>query len=140
MQISDLSTPAALIERSTMEANAKAMAQRAHRLAVRLRPHVKTHKCVEIARLQVEDHFGGITVSTFAEAEFLEQRAFVTSHWRFHCARSASGRLIFPNEWMPFICSSTQSWRYHRWFPWPGIGKSGQVYFSRWIVDTGVPV
>ena len=44
MQISDLSTPAALIERSTMEANAKAMAQRAHRLAVRLRPHVKTHK------------------------------------------------------------------------------------------------
>ena len=76
MQISDLSTPAALIERSTIEANAKAMAQRAHRLAVRLRPHVKTHKCVEIARLQVEGHFGGITVSTFAEAEFFGAAGF----------------------------------------------------------------
>jgi tRNA-splicing ligase RtcB len=35
-----------------------------------LRPHVKTHKCVEAARLQVRGHFGGITVSTLAEANF----------------------------------------------------------------------
>ena len=76
VQISDLLTPAALIERSTMENNTTAMSDRAHRLGVRLRPHVKTHKCVDIARLQVEDHFGGITVSTLAEAKFFAAADF----------------------------------------------------------------
>jgi len=45
------------------------MAEKATRLGVRLRPHVKTHKCLEAARLQVRGHFGGITVSTLAEAQ-----------------------------------------------------------------------
>jgi D-serine deaminase-like pyridoxal phosphate-dependent protein len=53
------------------------MADHAHRLGVRLRPHVKTHKCVEAARLQVQDHFGGLTVSTLAEA-----RSFATADFR----------------------------------------------------------
>ena len=44
------------------------MAEKARRLGVRLRPHVKTHKCVEAARIQTADAFAGITVSTLAEA------------------------------------------------------------------------
>jgi D-serine deaminase-like pyridoxal phosphate-dependent protein len=50
------------------------MAKRARRLGVRLRPHVKTHKCVEIARLQAPD--GAITVSTLAEARFFADAGF----------------------------------------------------------------
>jgi D-serine deaminase-like pyridoxal phosphate-dependent protein len=76
MQISDLVTPAVLIDRFQVEQNTHHMAKRAHTLGVRLRPHVKTHKCVEIARLQVADHFGGITVSTFAEAKHFAAGGF----------------------------------------------------------------
>jgi D-serine deaminase-like pyridoxal phosphate-dependent protein len=68
MKLSELMTPCALVDLDRLEANAAAMAERAHRLGVRLRPHVKTHKCVEAARVQVEGHFGGIAVSTLAEA------------------------------------------------------------------------
>ena len=52
------------------------MAIKARHHGVRLRPHVKTHKCAEAARYQVEGHFGGITVSTLAEAEFFAQQGF----------------------------------------------------------------
>jgi len=45
------------------------MAEKAMRLGVRLRPHVKTHKCIEAARIQTDLHFGGVTVSTLAEAQ-----------------------------------------------------------------------
>jgi len=65
----DLPTPCAVIDLDRLESNTKRMIRRTHELGVHLRPHVKTHKCVEAARHQVGDHFGGITVSTLAEAE-----------------------------------------------------------------------
>lgn len=61
-------TPAALVEFTILDRNCSAMRERAARLAVALRPHVKTHKCVEIARLQHGGATGPITVSTMAEA------------------------------------------------------------------------
>ncbi len=67
--ITEISTPAALIDLRRLTANTAHMSKRAHTLGVQLRPHVKTHKCIEAARYQVEGHFGGITVSTLAEAE-----------------------------------------------------------------------
>lgn len=66
--IHELPTPCALVDLDRVEANTARMAARAHALGVKLRPHVKTHKCAEAARLQIRDHFGGITVSTLAEA------------------------------------------------------------------------
>ena len=68
MRIEDLETPSALIDFDRFKRNATRMADHAHELDVRLRPHVKTHKCVEAARIQIRGHFGGITVSTLAEA------------------------------------------------------------------------
>ncbi|MGD8440841.1 MAG: alanine racemase [Holophagae bacterium] len=68
MELTELMTPRALVDLDRVEANAAAMAERAHRFGVRLRPHVKTHKCLEAARIQTAGHFGGITVSTLAEA------------------------------------------------------------------------
>ncbi|MCA1608804.1 MAG: alanine racemase, partial [Acidobacteria bacterium] len=43
----------------------------AHRNSVRLRPHAKTHKCAEVARIQTKGHEGALTVSTLAEARGL---------------------------------------------------------------------
>jgi D-serine deaminase-like pyridoxal phosphate-dependent protein len=64
----ELPTPSALVDLDRFESNAQRMAKKALRLGVRLRPHVKTHKCVEAARIQTDLHFGGVTVSTLAEA------------------------------------------------------------------------
>ncbi len=72
----ELSTPVALVDRDRVEANTTAMSERVARLGARLRPHVKTHKCVEAARLQVRGHFGGLTVSTLAEARFFGEAGF----------------------------------------------------------------
>ena len=68
MRINTLSTPCALVDLDRLEHNATRMADHTLHLGVRLRPHVKTHKCVEAARIQTRGHFGGITVSTLAEA------------------------------------------------------------------------
>ncbi len=61
-------TPAALVDLEVVRRNVARMTERSRRLGVALRPHVKTHKCVELARLQTEGQPGGITVSTLAEA------------------------------------------------------------------------
>jgi D-serine deaminase-like pyridoxal phosphate-dependent protein len=68
MRLTELRTPCALVDLDRLEANARLMSEKAQQLGVRLRPHVKTHKCLEAARLQTDGHFGGITVSTLAEA------------------------------------------------------------------------
>ena len=68
------------------------MGERMRRLGVRLRPHVKTHKCVEAARLQVRGHFGGITVSTLAEAEFFAAAGFRDITYAFPLAIPAIAR------------------------------------------------
>jgi D-serine deaminase-like pyridoxal phosphate-dependent protein len=68
MKFSELKTPCALVDLDRFERNCVRMADRAQALGVRLRPHVKTHKCVAAARIQTRDQFGGITVSTLAEA------------------------------------------------------------------------
>ncbi|HEX8152080.1 MAG TPA: DSD1 family PLP-dependent enzyme, partial [Thermoanaerobaculia bacterium] len=44
--------------------------------AVGFRPHVKTHKAVEIGRVQHGGGIGPITVSTLAEAEFFADGGF----------------------------------------------------------------
>jgi D-serine deaminase-like pyridoxal phosphate-dependent protein len=66
--VDDLATPCAVVDLDRLERNCARMADRAGALGVTLRPHVKTHKCVEVARLQLGARSGGITVSTLAEA------------------------------------------------------------------------
>jgi D-serine deaminase-like pyridoxal phosphate-dependent protein len=76
MNLKELATPCALVNLDVVKANTAHMAERMKGMGVRLRPHVKTHKCVEAARLQVKGHFGGITVSTMAEANFFALAGF----------------------------------------------------------------
>ncbi len=72
----ELKTPVALVDLDKLEANTARMSERMHRAGVKLRPHVKTHKCVEAARFQIRGHFGGITVSTLAEARYFGRAGF----------------------------------------------------------------
>jgi D-serine deaminase-like pyridoxal phosphate-dependent protein len=69
MQIAELSTPAALIDASRMQRNIDRMQARMNNLGVSFRPHVKTTKCIDIAKLQISAGACGITVSTLKEAE-----------------------------------------------------------------------
>jgi D-serine deaminase-like pyridoxal phosphate-dependent protein len=80
-KLADLATPCAIIDRAVLERSCARMSARAHELGVHLRPHVKTHKCPEIARLQVRGHFGGITVSTLAEARAFAAAGFRDQVW-----------------------------------------------------------
>jgi D-serine deaminase-like pyridoxal phosphate-dependent protein len=65
----DIETPAAVVDRVALRANVTAMQDAMDRAGVRLRPHAKTHKCVEVARLQLEAGARGLTVGTLGEAE-----------------------------------------------------------------------
>ncbi|BBM68227.1 alanine racemase [Rhodothermus marinus] len=67
--IEALPTPAALIDRQRLLGNLREMQQRATQEGVALRPHAKTHKTPELARLQQELGATGITVATVDEAE-----------------------------------------------------------------------
>ena len=67
--LTSLPTPSLLLDPARLEANAARMAARASDLGVRLRPHLKTSKCADVARIATSGQFGGITVSTLREAE-----------------------------------------------------------------------
>lgn len=67
--IAQLTTPAALIDVDLMQRNINRMQTRMDELGVKFRPHVKTTKCVEVARAQAAAGAQGITVSTLKEAE-----------------------------------------------------------------------
>ena len=67
----DLDTPALVVDLDRLEANLEAMAAHARAAGVRLRPHTKTHKTPEIARLQLEAGAAGITVAKLGEAEVM---------------------------------------------------------------------
>jgi len=69
--LDELETPALLIDLDALEANLAEMAAVAARAGVRLRPHTKTHKSPEIARLQVAAGAAGITCAKLGEAEVM---------------------------------------------------------------------
>jgi len=68
MELDDLDTPTALIDAAQMDRNIARMQARMTALGVRLRPHVKTSKCLAVARRQRDAGAQGITVSTLKEA------------------------------------------------------------------------
>jgi len=64
-------TPALLLDLDLLESNLARMAQRVRQSGKKIRPHAKAHKCVEIARRQIEHGACGISVATIAEAELM---------------------------------------------------------------------
>jgi D-serine deaminase-like pyridoxal phosphate-dependent protein len=74
--LEDLPTPAVLIDLDVVERNIGAMQERARRAGVKLRPHAKTHKSPEIARLQLSAGAAGLTLAKTSEAEVFASLGF----------------------------------------------------------------
>jgi D-serine deaminase-like pyridoxal phosphate-dependent protein len=66
--VADLPGPALLVDRAVVRRNAARMEARTRELGVSLRPHVKAHKCAELARIQLEHGATGMTTATADEA------------------------------------------------------------------------
>jgi D-serine deaminase-like pyridoxal phosphate-dependent protein len=71
MHKQDLDTPFVLVDLDAVELNIRTMQDVADRHGVSLRPHAKTHKMSEIARMQIEAGAAGITVAKLGEAEVM---------------------------------------------------------------------
>ena len=84
----DVETPALLLHQDVMERNLQHMAGRAKRLGVALRPHIKTHKCLELGRRQAAHGAKGVTVSTLFEAEAFAKGGFTDVTWAFPLDRT----------------------------------------------------
>ena len=83
MRVTDLATPALLVDLDVLDRNIEWMANRASELGVTVRPHIKTHKCIEIAERQRAAGAQGITVSTLREAEDFAEGGFDDITWAF---------------------------------------------------------
>jgi D-serine deaminase-like pyridoxal phosphate-dependent protein len=81
--VTKLETPALLLHLDVVERNLERMAARARRLGVTLRPHAKTHKCVELGRRQLAHGAVGLTVATLAEAEAFATAGIADLTWGF---------------------------------------------------------
>ncbi len=77
LTLDQLETPRLLLERDRLERNCLQMRERCRELGVRLRPHLKTAKSIEVARVADGGEPLGITVSTLKEAEY-----FATAGYR----------------------------------------------------------
>ncbi len=71
MKVTDLPTPAVVIDIDAMEKNLRQMQSRCNDTGVGLWPHCKTHKLVPVLRRQLELGAGGATVAKIGEAEAL---------------------------------------------------------------------
>lgn len=76
LAIEDLPTPAILVDLDVLERNIARQAGRARDAGVRLRPHAKTHKCPEIARMQLAAGAAGISLAKTSEAEVFADAGF----------------------------------------------------------------
>lgn len=83
MSFDRVPTPALLLDLDVLERNLSRMADRCSRLGVALRPHVKTHKCLEVAKLQQDLGARGFTASTLVEARALADQGFDDVTWAF---------------------------------------------------------
>ena len=76
MKIDQLDTPTLILDKARLTRNIDAMTGRVRELGVDLRPHLKTAKSADVARLAVAGNAGGITVATLCEAEYFFDNGF----------------------------------------------------------------
>jgi D-serine deaminase-like pyridoxal phosphate-dependent protein len=76
MTLETLKTPSLVLDVAKVKRNAERMTQRVKQFGADLRPHIKTHKCIEVARIQTAGHSGAVTVSTLAEARAFAANGF----------------------------------------------------------------
>jgi D-serine deaminase-like pyridoxal phosphate-dependent protein len=91
-------TPCLLLDGDRMQVNIDRMADRARQLGVRLRPHVKTCKSVDIARRMTLPGDPAITVSTLQEAEHFAAAGFTDILYAVSIVPQRMARVLALNE------------------------------------------
>jgi len=71
MRISEIETPAVVVDLDIIDRNVSRMAEYCRAKNLNLRPHTKTHKIPELAKLQLAGGACGITVAKIGEAEVM---------------------------------------------------------------------
>src|SRR5262252_4146559 len=71
MHISELETPALVIDLDIMERNLRRVGDYCKEHGLRLRPHTKTHKVPAVGRRQLDSGAVGLTVAKVGEAEVM---------------------------------------------------------------------
>lgn len=66
----DIPTPSLVLDQAKLRRNIQRMADAVNSKGATLRPHMKTAKSIDVARLATEGQAGGIAVSTLKEAEY----------------------------------------------------------------------
>ena len=73
MKIFELDTPSLLIDQQRLTKNLEQMQRYADENGAALRPHTKTHKCPELAKMQLQAGACGIAVAKAGEAEVMAE-------------------------------------------------------------------
>ena len=76
-----LPTPCMVVDKDIFDRNVKLMADSARTQGIQLRPHVKIHKSVDVARIQLNHGAIGLTCATIAEAELMSGAGLKNVMW-----------------------------------------------------------
>ncbi len=92
--IADLPTPFVAIDHAKLSANIAAMQTLASSAGVALRPHTKTHKSVDIARMQAAAGASGICCAKLSEAEVFAEAGFANIRLPYPVNPANASRVI----------------------------------------------
>ena len=74
--LEELNTPCLILDKTLLEKNCSLARKKCAELKTILRPHVKTPKSIEVAKIALDNEVGPITVSTLDEAEYFASSGF----------------------------------------------------------------
>ena len=74
--LEELNTPCLVLDKTRLEKNCSLAREKCIKLNTILRPHVKTPKSIEVAKIALDNEIGPITVSTLEEAEYFAFSGF----------------------------------------------------------------
>ena len=74
--LNELNTPCLILDKKLLEKNCSKARKRCDEFKTTLRPHVKTPKSIEVAKIALGKDVGPITVSTLEEAEYFANSGF----------------------------------------------------------------
>ena len=74
--LEELNTPCLILDKTLLEKNCSLARKKCVELKTILRPHVKTPKSIEVAKIALDNQVGPITVSTLDEAEYFASAGF----------------------------------------------------------------
>ena len=74
--LNELNTPCLILDKNLLEKNCSKARKKCDEFNTILRPHVKTPKSIEVAKIALGKDIGPITVSTLEEAEYFANSGF----------------------------------------------------------------